>query len=71
MNAVSNAPLPGLAPGLPPQPAIAVALPEHKRGLRMLKDILISIYAYGLLLVGICTPFVLAAWHKFFVAVTP
>lgn len=64
MNAVSNIPLPGLAPELPLQPASA--MPEHGRALRRLKDILVSIYAYGVLLFGLLFPLVLAAWHVMF-----
>ncbi len=66
MNAVSNAPLPGLAPVPPLHPATAVTIPEHKRVLRKLKDILVSIYAYGVLLFGVFFPVVLAVWHTFF-----
>lgn len=66
MNAVSKLPLPGLAPELPLQPAPVAAMPEHGRMLHRLKDILVSIYAYGLLLFGLLFPFVLAAWHALF-----
>ncbi len=71
MNAVSNIPLPGLAPELPLHPAAVVATPEHKRALRKLKDILVSIYAYGVLLFGLLFPVVLAVWHVLFAPATP
>ena len=71
MNAVSNIPLPGLAPVPPLSPATVVALPEYRRVLREVKDVLVSIYAYGLLLFGIFFPFAGAAWHVFFGSTTP
>ncbi len=71
MNAVSNIPLPGLAPELPLRPATVVAESELGRALRKLKDILVSIYAYGLLLFGLTFPIVLAVWHAFFGPATP
>lgn len=66
MNTVSNIPGPGLAPELPLPPAAIAFSPEHKRTLRELKDILITIYAYGLLSFGLFFPFALAAWTAFF-----
>lgn len=70
MNTVSNVPLPGLAPHLV-LPTIAVATPEHRRVLRRLKDTLVSIYAYGVLLFGLLFPIVLATWYAFFGPATP
>lgn len=64
MNTVSNVPLPGLAPELPL--ASATVLPEHRRSLNKLKDLLVSIYAYGVLLFGLLVPVVLGGWYKFF-----
>ena len=63
MNTVSNVPLPGLAPELPIQPASAVSTSAQRRALYRLKDIVVTIYAYGLLLFGLLFPFVLAAWQ--------
>ena len=71
MNAVSNIPLPGLAPVPPLHPATVVALPEYKRALRLIKDVLVSIYAYGLLLFGLLFPPLGAAWHVFFGSAAP
>lgn len=71
MNAVSNIPLPGLAPVPPLHPATAAVIPEYKRTLRQLKDILVSIYAYGLLLFGLLFPILGAAWYTFFGSGTP
>ncbi len=71
MNAVSNVPLPGLAPVPPLHPAIAVTQPGFRRTLRKLKDILVSIYAYGVLLFGLTFPIVLAVWYTFFGPATP
>ncbi len=71
MNAVSNIPLPGLAPVPPLHPASVVAQPGFRRALRKLKDILVSIYAYGVLAFGLFFPIVLATWYVFFGPETP
>ena len=63
MNTVSNVPLPGLAPEVPLQPASTVTASDQGRVLHRLKDIVVTIYAYGLLLFGLLFPFVLAAWQ--------
>ena len=66
MNAVSNAPLPGLAPTPPLSATVAVSRPEFRSRLHKLKDTLITIYAYGVLGFGLLFPFVLAAWYGIF-----
>ena len=66
MNAVSNVPLPGLAPVPPLHPATAVAPHGFRRALRTLKDILVSIYAYGVFAFGVFFPIALAVWYAFF-----
>ena len=71
MNAVSNVPLPGLAPVPLLHPTTVVAPHGFRRALRQLKDILVSIYAYGVLLFGLFFPIVLAVWHAFFGPATP
>ena len=70
MNTVADTPLPGLAPepALQSAPAAiaAVAPALRKSKLLRIKDILVTIYAYGLLGFGVFFPFVLAAWAAFF-----
>lgn len=70
MNTVADTPLPGLAPEPSTQPAAAViaAVVPHLRNStpHRVKDILVTIYAYGLLGFGVFFPFVLAAWAAFF-----
>ena len=66
MNTVSNLPLPGLAPELPLTTPATVATLKRKYSIAWLKDVLVSIYAYGLLLTGILFPPLGAAWHAFF-----
>ena len=70
MNPVAEPPVQGLAPEPSPQPAIAAAaavIPQlRKSTLHRIKDILVTIYAYGLLGFGVFFPFVLAAWAVFF-----
>jgi len=66
MNTVSNLPLPGLTPEIPLQPPAAVVTFQGKLLRQKLKDILVSIYAYGLLLTGLLAPPLGAAWHVFF-----
>lgn len=77
MNTLADLPVSGHRPDLSvqPQTATAAAVSEiativvpnlRKWNLRRVKDLLIAIYAYGLLAFGICFPLALAAWAKFF-----
>lgn len=71
MSTVADAPVPGLAPEVPVPPAavipVATIVPSARRlTARRVKDILVSIYAYGLLAFGVFFPLVLAAWAAFF-----
>ena len=73
MSTMVDTPVPGLAPELSVQPAAgpsaaAVVLPPYvgKWTRRRVKDILVAIYAYGLLAFGLLFPLVLAAWAAIF-----
>jgi hypothetical protein len=71
MDTVADTSLPGLAPEPSRQnaaAAIAAAVPDlRESNLHRIKDILVTVYAYGLLGFGLFFPFVLAAWAAFFV----
>jgi hypothetical protein len=72
MNTLANAPVPGLAPlpAVAPESVVAeiVAaaspIPRSSTWCRV-KDILVMIYAYGLLGFGLFFPLLLAAWSLF------
>ena len=69
MNIQANFPQPGLAPSLSVNPAAAIAavVPmPHRSTLHRIKDLLVSIYAYGLLAFGVFFPPLLAAWYMTF-----
>ena len=75
MNTLADTPLPGLVPDPAVQPAAAVSavtalatetvskLPVWS--FNRAKDLLVTIYAYGLLAFGILFPLLLAAWKLF------
>jgi hypothetical protein len=70
MNTVADTPVPGLAPDSVP-PAVAagaavVAPDSHQWTWYRLKDILVTIYAFGLLGFGLLFPFLLVAWAVIF-----
>jgi hypothetical protein len=65
MNTVADTPVPGLAPDSVP-PAVAVAPDARKWTWHRVKDILVTIYAFGLLGFGLLFPFLLAAWSVIF-----
>ena len=70
MTSVADTSLQGLAPEPSLQPtaaAMAAVVPNlRKSNLQRIKDIAVTIYAYGLLGFGLFFPFVLAAWAAFF-----
>lgn len=74
MNTLATPPVPGKLPELSVEPVIAkvaeiaaaVAPSSPRSTWRKVKDILVIVYAYGLLAFGIFFPFVLAAWTALF-----
>lgn len=76
MNTTADAPLPGPAPELAEKPAAALSavadlaasvVPELPGSTwDRVKDVLVTIYAYGLLAFGVFFPLLLAAWRVIF-----
>lgn len=66
MNTMADAHLPGLAPELSIPPAAAAIHKARKWTFQRTKDLLVMIYAYGLIGFGLFFPFVLAAWSLIF-----
>lgn len=66
MNTAADAPLPGLAPDVSVHPAAAVIHKTRKWTVHRMKDVLITVYAFGLLGFGLLFPFILAAWSMIF-----
>lgn len=73
MNTLATPPVSGLVSEFSAKPVAAVTdaalglLPESRVGsLRRTKDVLVTIYAYGLLGFGVFFPFLLAAWKLLF-----
>jgi hypothetical protein len=73
MNALANPPVPGLVSDFPVKPVAAVSdaaiemLPRSSDWtLERIKDVLMTIYALGLLGFGVLFPFVLVAWKLLF-----
>lgn len=76
MNTLASNPVPGLAPVSPVKPAVAagpaVAEPVGFRWTwRRIREILVMVYAYGLLGFGLFFPFLLAAWSLFVKPASP
>ena len=76
MNTLADAPVAGPAPKLAEQPAAALSavvdlaatvVPELPGSTwHRVKDLLVTIYAYGLLAFGVFFPLLLAAWRGIF-----
>lgn len=73
MNTLANAPVPGLVPELPVKTLSAVAdlaagvVPNPRSWtIQRVKDVAVSIYAYGLLGFGLLFPPTLMAWYLLF-----
>jgi len=76
MNTLADIPVSGLAPEHSVQPAVtaatiteitAKAVPDLATPTwRRVRDILVAVYAYGLLAFGIFFPIVLAVWAEYF-----
>lgn len=68
MNTLTDTPVSVQQPDFPAQPETATiaASNPRMRNSRRLKELLVMIYAYGLLGFGILFPLLLAAWAAFF-----